>query len=318
MGSNHPSRWRRIVNVVAVMALGTGVVVGANALAEVSSSSPAGALMFGEIVDLADYGFPPETHFYPITGDGSFKMSSDGVVWGTSQFNGSSGTIDGAWSGGGKQGPFSYSFILGLSARSFIADNDIPPNAWGMVDFSTTKLASPPGLRVSRSGVISTTGTLPAGTYSLLGTYHDAYHDTGTWVDVVTVAAVGTPIITKISPASGPVEGGTNITIVGSNLQGATKLNFGALSAPKGWMVNGSGTSITSVVSPIDPLATAGTVNVSVTTPRGTATDAKGFTYLAPTITSVTPRTVNPAGGTKVTIHGANLQGEASRSMASL
>ena len=79
-----------------------------------------------------------------------------------------------------------------------------------------------------------------------------AYQTTGT--------APGTPTVTGVSPASGPVAGGTSVTITGTNLQNATAVYFGGL---PGTIVSDSGTTVVA----IDPAAAAaGTVDITVTT----------------------------------------------------
>ena len=114
------------------------------------------------------------------------------------------------------------------------------------------------------------------------------------------------PTVTQIAPTAGPLGGGTTVTITGTNLTGATAVNFGSTSATS-FTVN-SATSITA----FDPAHSAGTVDVTVTTPGGTSATsaADRYTYTTgPTVTSIAP-TAGPLGGaTSVTITGANLTG---------
>ncbi len=86
------------------------------------------------------------------------------------------------------------------------------------------------------------------------------------------------PVVSYVSPSSGPVTGGTTVTVVGTGLLGATSVEFG-LSAATSYSVD-SATEITAT-SPAEP---AGPVYVAVTTAAGTsvATAADQFTYLAP------------------------------------
>ena len=111
-------------------------------------------------------------------------------------------------------------------------------------------------------------------------------------VDVTVTTAAGTsatgaadtytytaaPTVTAVSPTSGPTSGGSNLTITGTNLTGATAVSFG--SAPATSFAVNSATSITAVA----PAQSAGTVDVTVTTPGGTSgtTAADHFTYNAP------------------------------------
>jgi IPT/TIG domain-containing protein len=77
------------------------------------------------------------------------------------------------------------------------------------------------------------------------------------------------PTIKKLSPKSGPVTGGTAVTITGTNFTGTTAVKFGAAGVSN-LKVN-SATSITAD----SPAGTKGTVNVTVTTPNGTSANTK-------------------------------------------
>ena len=115
--------------------------------------------------------------------------------------------------------------------------------------------------------------------------------------------ATPVPAVTGISPSSGPTAGGTGVTIMGSNLSGQTAVDFG--STP-GTVTADSATSIT-VTSPAE---SAGTVDVTVTTPNGTSatSSADQYTYAAaPTVTAVNPTSGPQGGGTSVTVTGSNL-----------
>ncbi len=85
------------------------------------------------------------------------------------------------------------------------------------------------------------------------------------------------PTVSAVAPNSGPSDGGTSVTITGTNLSGVTGVNFGA----------SAGSSVM-VMSPTSVMATSpagsGTVDVTVTTPGGTsvASSADSFTYTTP------------------------------------
>ncbi len=120
---------------------------------------------------------------------------------------------------------------------------------------------------------------------------------------------VSRPIITSISPTAGPTAGGTIVTITGTNLQGASAVNFGGTAATA-FTVN-SGTKITATA----PAGTAGTVDVTVTTVGGTSatSGADRYTYdAAPTVTSISPTAGPTSSGTVVTITGTNFVNGAS------
>jgi len=111
---------------------------------------------------------------------------------------------------------------------------------------------------------------------------------------------VPAPTLKGISPKSGSTAGGTQVTLTGTNLSGATSVSFGAAA---GKISSDSGTQIT-VTS---PAGTAGKVNVTVTTPGGTS-NAVQFTYTvpAPTITELKPD--SGYSGNTITIAGTNLE----------
>ena len=106
------------------------------------------------------------------------------------------------------------------------------------------------------------------------------------------------PTITAISPSSGPASGGTTVTITGSNLTGATAVDFGANGATNVTVVSSS--QITATSSP-----GSGTVDVTVTTPGGTSATsaADQFTYNAPQPSSPPP--ASPAASPPVVSGGS-------------
>jgi alpha-tubulin suppressor-like RCC1 family protein len=122
------------------------------------------------------------------------------------------------------------------------------------------------------------------------------------------------PTVTSVSPGTGSSAGGTSVSVTGIDFTGATAVRFGASSATS-FTVN-SPTSITAV----SPAETAGTVDVTVTTPAGTSPtgSADRFSYLSPPTVEKLSTTSGPAaGGTAVTITGSNLEGATSVSFGS-
>lgn len=83
------------------------------------------------------------------------------------------------------------------------------------------------------------------------------------------------PTVTGINPTSGPVAGGTAVTITGTNLTEATSVTIGGAAATSVVVVND--TTITAVM----PAGAAGTRDVVVTTPGGTGTGTGLFAYIA-------------------------------------
>ena len=146
----------------------------------------------------------------------------------------------------------------------------------------------------------------PAGTGTVDITVTTAYGTSSTSsADQFTYLVPVPPTVTSLLPTSGPVPGGTSVTITGTNFTGATAVTFGVTAATS--VTVNSATSITAT-SP----AGTGTVDVTVTTPGGTSATGSGdqFTYLStPTVSAVSPNGGPPAGGTTVTITGTNLTG---------
>jgi hypothetical protein len=111
------------------------------------------------------------------------------------------------------------------------------------------------------------------------------------------------PHISLVTPASGPWQGGTTVTIKGSALAGAT-VNFGSKQATN-VVVSPDGTSLTAVA----PAGFIGRVNVSVSTIAGPS-NAASFLYgsVRPVLATITPDNGPMAGGTTVTLTGTDFQ----------
>lgn len=87
---------------------------------------------------------------------------------------------------------------------------------------------------------------------------------------------VNAPTISTLKPATGGVSGGTPVTIIGTNLSGATTVKFGTATAA---ISNNTGTQLTTTSPP-----GTGVVDVTVLTATG-ASNASQFTYaVAPPI----------------------------------
>ena len=116
--------------------------------------------------------------------------------------------------------------------------------------------------------------------------------------------------MSAISPVTGPGTGGTQVTITGTNLEGATSVHFGSVISPT-YSVNISGTSLVALSS--IPIA-AGAVNVTVSGPGGTSavSPADIFTYTnapALAVVAISPSSGSLLAHTQVTINGTGLAG---------
>jgi hypothetical protein len=102
--------------------------------------------------------------------------------------------------------------------------------------------------------------------------------------DVFTYNPVGTPpAVTAINPSVGSTNGGTVVTITGTNFTGASAVKFGLLGSNYFRVI--SATSIYAVAPPEGP----GTVDITVTTSGGTSADVQAdkFTYQSPVFTTI-------------------------------
>jgi streptogramin lyase len=114
------------------------------------------------------------------------------------------------------------------------------------------------------------------------------------------------PVVNQVSPASGVILGGTAVTITGTDLAGASEIDFGPDNAAT---INSCTATSCSVTS---PSGNAGVVDVTVTTAGGTSADVAADEYTftlpaAPTVTQVSPSNGPQSGGTLVTVTGTSL-----------
>jgi hypothetical protein len=153
-----------------------------------------------------------------------------------------------------------------------------------LISFSPTVGGSIGGQLVTTDNTLNVSGSFQTATLSGTATY-------------------STPTVTSLIPANGPTLGGNIVTITGTNLDGATAVNFGTLAATSFTIV--SSTSINAVA----PAGTSGAVYVTVSNPGFTSANSVQYTYTAPVVTSISPSYGLAAGGGTITITGANLNG---------
>jgi hypothetical protein len=121
----------------------------------------------------------------------------------------------------------------------------------------------------------------------------------------IKISAVALPTLASIDPNNGPANGGTTVTLTGSNFNSGATVAFDGISASATFINNKSITAVT-------PPHAAGAVDVVVKNPDGTAAKLKSaFTYDAsqlpmPTLTAIMPMQGPASGGTMVTIEGNN------------
>ncbi|MGA7797753.1 MAG: IPT/TIG domain-containing protein, partial [Methanoregula sp.] len=156
---------------------------------------------------------------------------------------------------------------------------------------------------VNATAVTATTPAHAAGTVDITVTTPGGTSAKSS-ADQYTYAAA--PTVTSLSPAAGPIAGGTNITITGTALTGATAVSFGVTAATSFVVVNA--TTITAIA----PAVIAGIVDVTVTTPGGISTAVLHDKYMyqaVSTVTGISPVAGPLTGGTIVTITGTAFTG---------
>ena len=146
-------------------------------------------------------------------------------------------------------------------------------------NFTNSSTVTFGGLSASNISVINET-TLTADTPA---------HASGA-VDVVVTTAAGSatltngytylaiPTLTSINPAIGTAIGNTGVTLTGTNFMGTTSVTFDGIPATGFHVVSNN------AVTAVTPAHAAGSVNVVITTPDGSALLNNGFNYLNATI----------------------------------
>jgi hypothetical protein len=158
---------------------------------------------------------------------------------------------------------------------------------------------------VSATKITATTPAHAAGAVDVVVANSDGV--SGTLTSGFTYAAA--PTVGSISPATGTTNGGTAVTITGTNFVSGATVTIGGAAATG---VNvASATSITATT----PAGTAGAADVRVTTIGGSGVLAGGYTYTsaaAPTVASLNVTTGTTNGGTAVTLTGTGFVSGAS------
>jgi len=193
-----------------------------------------------------------------------------------------------------------------------------PPAGGTIVTLSGTNFTGATGVNFGTAALTSTlTNPPPPGNFFFMSdTEIIANSPSGTGVVNVIVTTLGgtspisnadrfsyAPILSSISPATGPATGGTTVMLTGSNFTGATAVNFGT--KPASSFVFNSDTSITAT----SPPGKSPSVTVTVTTPGGTSPAGSGTTFgYGPVVALLKPSVGVGAGGTKVEIVGTDFK----------
>lgn len=174
-----------------------------------------------------------------------------------------------------------------------IARESVPANSTGFVYFAN-------GFDLSSNLNFKTSTSLASFVADLTGlvTCSAQYAPAG--------APSSQPVLSQLSPNTGPTAGGTSTVLSGVNFTGATQVLFDGIAGTS--LVVNSDTQVTVVT----PAHSTQSVNVTIVTPNGSDTLENGFTYsnveIAPNPTAVSPTFGTTAGGTTIVITGTGFQ----------
>lgn len=135
----------------------------------------------------------------------------------------------------------------------------------------------------------------------------------GTWpvtLDLVTSVVIDTgktftftnPVVNTVLPDSGPVAGGTQVTLTGTGLNAVVEVYIGGYTADIA-----TKTDTTIVVT--TPILSAGPQTIELALDLTTINTGKIFTYLTAQINSIAPTDLSSLGGETIVITGANFTG---------
>ncbi|MEZ4504240.1 MAG: IPT/TIG domain-containing protein, partial [Dehalococcoidia bacterium] len=174
----------------------------------------------------------------------------------------------------------------------------------GFVGGATVKFGANSATSVVVTNSTTITAVTPAGSAGTVAvTVTNPDTQNGTLPSAYTYAAAAQPTITAVSPNTGPITGGTSITITGTNFLPGAAVEVGGTAATSVVVV-----SSTSITAKTPSRSTTGAVSVKVTnTDNKSATlAAPAFTYVGPPkITAIDPSTGSVGGGTTVKITGS-------------
>ena len=144
------------------------------------------------------------------------------------------------------------------------------------------------------AGTVDVTVSTPGGTSATSAADHYVYESV--------------PAVTALSPDAGSTAGGNTVTVTGTGFVSGATVKFGSVAATGVAFVS------TNQITATAPAESAGTVNVSVTTPGGSSPAASGnlYAYGPPAVSGLVPNAGSTAGGTSVTINGTNFVSGAS------
>jgi hypothetical protein len=170
--------------------------------------------------------------------------------------------------------------LLGISCTSASACTAAGQSYTGTYDQTlieqlsgtTWSLASSPDTSTTQTNEVPGVSCTSASVCTAVGEYENTVSQT--LIEMLPAL----PVVSSVSPTRGLATGGTTVTIDGANLTGATSVQFGTVASP-----SFSVTSDTTITAQ-SPRGVPGTVDITVTSPRGTSatSSADQFTYQTP------------------------------------
>ena len=212
--------------------------------------------------------------------------------------------------GGALVTPLTMPTVLSIepSSGTTAGDTDVTINGTEFVAGASVTIGGVAAKKVHVLGPTELSAVTPAGTP---GAQEVVVTDTnGASVSGAKYTYIAPPAITSLSPSSGPTAGGTPVTISGSGFGTTSATNTVTIGGKAATVTAASATSLT-VTTPHGSVGAAA-VLVTNTSDELSVSDADAYTYVAaPAVTVMSPTAGPAAGGTTVTITGANLTGAA-------
>ncbi|MCC9311967.1 IPT/TIG domain-containing protein [Kitasatospora sp. RB6PN24] len=179
--------------------------------------------------------------------------------------------------GGGTSNPLPF-YYIGPPFKSSISDTSGPTAGGNTVTINGTGLSTATAVNFGANSVTPTvlndgrlSVVVPAGTAA--GAVSVSVTTAGGTNNGLTYTYVDAPTITSVVPNSGPISGGTPVTLTGTNLTSTQSVTVGGTLAP---FVVVSATELAIVTPP----GTAGAADIVVTTTGGSSTAVGAFTYI--------------------------------------
>ena len=189
-------------------------------------------------------------------------------------------------------GPLSGGTTVAVTGTNFTGASAVSFGSTSATSYTVSSATQLSATSPAGTGTVDLTVTTPSGVSATSAADQFSYE--------------AAPSVSALSPVAGLPAGGTSVSVTGTNFTGASAVHFGAVVATTYSVISSTQISATS------PAASAGTVDLTVTTPSGTSATsaADHFSYeAAPTVSALSPVAGLPAGGTTVAVTGTGFSG---------